>query len=114
MTNYRAMYLAAALLIISTQAYATTTIVVDNDQPAPVRTEVVTVTEVDAENKEEFTGVIKKVNVPKGYIGVIDDSNGKFRRITLKGGMINQYKVDDHVRIHLRRGMNEAKSIKSV
>jgi hypothetical protein len=89
MTNYRVLYLAFALLVITSQANATTTIVVDNDHPATT-SEVVTVTESDAENKEEFTGVIKKVNVPKGYIGVIDDSNGKFRRITLKGGMINQ------------------------
>lgn len=64
------------------------------------------------ENKPEFDGRISQVNTAKNYIGVVDESNQKFRRIALKGGMINQYKVGDYVHIQLRQGMNEAKAIR--
>lgn len=65
-------------------------------------------------NRPEFDGLITKVNIPKSFIGVVDQSNGKYRRITLKKGMIGGYRIGDYVHVTLRNNMNEAKEIRKI
>lgn len=65
------------------------------------------------ENPKDFEGEIIRVDMSKSQI-VVQDTNGRERRVQLKRGMISTYKVDDYVRIHLMADLKEAKTIETV
>jgi hypothetical protein len=65
------------------------------------------------ENPKDFEGEIIRVEMSKSQI-VVQDTNGRERRVQLKQGMISTYKVDDYVRIHLMADLKEAKTIETV
>lgn len=65
------------------------------------------------ENPKDFEGEIIKVDISNNQILVLD-INGRERRVDMKRGMINSYKVDDYVRIHLREDLKEAKTIETL
>lgn len=65
------------------------------------------------ENPKDFEGEIIRVNMSDNQI-VVQDTNGRERRVQLKQGMIGTYKVDDYVRIHLMADLKEAKTIETV
>ena len=65
------------------------------------------------ENNRDLEGRIVIVDNSKNTI-VVHDAQGHDRRVTLKQGMINNYKVDDYVRIHLMADLKEAKMIHTV
>lgn len=65
------------------------------------------------ENPKVFEGEIIRVDMSKSQI-VVQDTNGRERRVQLKQGMISTYKVDDYVRIHLMADLKEAKTIETI
>jgi hydrogenase maturation factor len=65
------------------------------------------------ENPKDFEGEIIRVDTAKGQI-IVQDTNGRERRVQMKQGMIGTYKVDDYVRIHLMADLKEAKTIETV
>ncbi len=65
------------------------------------------------ENPKDFEGEIIRVDMSKSQI-VVQDTNGRERRVQLKQGMISTYRVDDYVRIHLMTDLKEAKTIETV
>lgn len=71
------------------------------------------VTFVRAESNRDLEGRIINVDHSKSTL-VVHDKQGRDRRVTLKQGMINNYKVDDYVRIHLMADLKEAKTIQTV
>ena len=71
----------------------------------------VTLTKEDS--NRDLEGRIINVDNSKNTI-VIHDAKGHDRRVVLKQGMINNYKVDDYVRIHLMADLKEAKMIQTV
>ena len=125
----------AALVFLSVPVLAATTVTVDEnkvtvnrDQPGASTTTVVqpvvpvvsetvvlqspTVVITKTEDPRELEGQIIRVDYPKSEI-VVEDINGRDRRVLLKQGMINYYKVDDYVKIHLMADLREAKTIKT-
>ncbi len=65
------------------------------------------------ENPKDFEGEIIRVDMSKSQV-VVQDTNGRERRVQLKQGMISTYKVDDYVRIHLMADFKEAKTIETI
>lgn len=65
------------------------------------------------ENPKDFEGGIIRVDIPKRQI-VVQDTNGRERKVQLKEGMIGNYKVDDYVQVHLMSDLKEAKTIETV
>lgn len=65
------------------------------------------------ENPRDFEGEIIRVDMSDSQI-VVQDTNGRERRVQLKQGMIGTYKVDDYVRIRLMSDMKEAKTIETI
>ena len=65
------------------------------------------------ENPKDFEGEIIRVEMSKGQI-IVQDTNGRERRVQMKQGMISTYKVDDYVRVHLMADLKEAKTIETV
>jgi predicted RNA-binding protein len=65
------------------------------------------------DNPKDFEGEIFRVDIPKNEI-MVQDTNGRERRVQMKTGMIATYKVDDYVRIHLMADLKEAKTIETI
>lgn len=65
------------------------------------------------ENPKDFEGEIIRVDMSENQM-VVQDTNGRERRVQLKQGMIGTYKVDDYVRIHLMADLKEAKTIETI
>src|SRR3989338_279250 len=65
------------------------------------------------ENPKDFEGEIIRVEMSKGQI-IVQDTNGRERRVQMKQGMISTYKVDDYVRVHLMADLKEAKTIETI
>src|SRR5689334_171791 len=82
---------------------ATPTVVVQQEQPVILTT---------TQDPRELEGEIIRVDYPESMI-VVRDANGRERKVWLKQGMINNYKVDDYVKIYLMADMKEAKTIKT-
>ena len=78
-------------------------------QPVTGRDEML----VQKQDKRDLEGRIINVDSSKGQI-IVRDAEGRERKVILKEGMINQYKVDDFVQIHLMADMKEAKTIRTV
>ena len=118
----KAAWMVALVLGLApvTMAFAETTVTVDNDQttvttgqPAPIQTVAVTATPViiaQERNEKEFEGEIIRVDYPNSLI-VVRDRDGRDRKVIVKQGMINNYKVDDYVEVTLMADMKEAKMI---
>src|SRR5207253_3199045 len=62
------------------------------------------------EDPRELEGEIVRVDYPRSQM-VIRDIDGRERKVIVKQGMINNYKVDDYVKVYLMADMKEAKSI---
>ena len=78
-------------------------------QPAPVVVvKPVVVTKV--EDPRALEGEIIRVDYPDKQI-VVEDIDGRERKVTLKQGMINSYKVGDYVVVYLMADLKEAKTI---
>jgi ribosomal protein L21E len=71
------------------------------------------VTFIREESNRDLEGRIINVDNSQGTI-VVHDAQGRDRRVTLKKGMISNYKVDDYVRIHLMADLKEAKMIRTI
>ncbi len=65
------------------------------------------------ENPKDFEGEIIRVDMSKNQI-LVQDTNGRERRVQMKQGMISTYKVDDYVRVHLMADLKEAKTVETV
>ncbi len=115
-----------AIGTLSAAAFAETTIKVDGDQsvtvtpqnpvvltPIIVQEVPVVILKEDPAYPKNFEGTIVKVDLPESQIVVRDTENHE-RRVLIKQGMINTFKVDDYVRINLMADMKEAKMVKIV
>ncbi len=92
------------------------TVIVDQSQPNSVQSAVLITTPVviAKENKSrDFEGEIIQMNYPESQI-LVRDLEGRDRRVIVKQGMINNYKVDDYVQVSLMADLKEAKMIRRV
>lgn len=108
------------LLLPIYSAGATTTVTVDDNagtvtvgqnQPGVLNATPVVIAK--EENPMEFEGEIIQINYPKSQI-LVHDTGGRDRRVIVKQGMINNYKVDDYVQVRLMADLREAKMIHTV
>ncbi len=106
-----------SVLLSFSSAWATTVTVDDNSKTVTINQNQ-TVPVVDAtpviiareNNPKEFEGEIIQVDLPEHQI-LVRDAEGRDRRVTVKQGMINNYKVDDYVQVSLMEDLKEAKMI---
>ena len=68
---------------------------------------------VKEDNSKEFEGEILSVDYPESQI-LVRDTTGRDRRVIVKQGMINNYKVGDYVKVELMADLKEAKMIRIV
>ena len=103
-------------------ALAETTVTVNNDsttvtttEPTEVKPQAVEIAATPViitqdRKTKEFEGEIIRVDYPENLI-VVHDAEGRDRKVLVKQGMINNYKVDDYVQVALMEDMKEAKMI---
>ena len=124
----RILAVAAALSLLSVvPAMADTVINVDEkDEVTVTKTEPAVVTTTTAvavketpvvivkeDNTKEFEGEILSVDYPDSQI-LVRDTSGRDRRVIVKQGMINNYKVGDYVKVELMADHKEAKMIRTL
>lgn len=102
-----------ATTVTTTPGTATT---VSTPVVATAVTPVTTVPSVAIEKVDlkDFEGKIEKVDMPDSVITVHDNKTDRDRRVLVKQGWIDNYKVGDYVRIHLMNDMYEAKDIQTI
>ena len=114
-------------LLLLRPASATTVIVDDEQTPVTSTRPTVVIDPVGAQTVvvEKNTAIVTAVQDPRDLEGeiirvdypastiVVRDIDGRERRVLLKSGMINTYKVDDYVVIRLRTDLQEALEIKT-
>ncbi len=125
---------ALGLLLLSTSAWADTTVTTNGDtvtvtqqQPAQAVTQVIVqpagsqtvvlqrpaVVVMDQRDPRHLEGRVGKVDLIRKEL-TIHNSNGRDQKVLLmKQGMINQYTIDDYVEIYLTRDLKEALKIKT-
>ena len=114
-----AVVLFSALFSSMPVLAATTVTVEDNKttvvqeavpQAVVVQQEPVPVVVATTEDPRELEGEITIVDYPENQI-VVQDINGREKRVLIKQGMINGYNVGDYVQIYLMADLKEAKTI---
>ena len=90
-----------------------TTTVIQQEVPQAVVTQKESAIIAAVEDPRKLEGQIIRVDIPENQI-VVQDVNGRERKVLLKQGMINSYKVDDYVQIYLMADFKEAKTIRTV
>ena len=104
-------------LFVPFRTFAATTVTVDENkvtvdqnQPQTVVVQNPPVVVAKVVDPRELEGEIIRVDYTGNMI-VIQDINGRERKVLLKQGMINGYKVGDYVKIYLMADLKEAKTI---
>lgn len=109
------VYTAGATTTVTVDDNAST-VTVNQNQPVGAEPVILNATPVvitkDA-NPREFEGEIIQIDYPKSQI-LVHDTEGRDRRVLVKQGMINNYKVDDYVQVSLMADLREAKMIHTV
>ena len=105
------VFLSMPVLAETTVTVDDNKVTIDRNQPTVVVTQPVIVAETEDPRKLE--GEIIRVDIPESQI-VVQDINSRERKVLLKQGMINAYKVGDYVQIYLMADLKEAKTIHTV
>ena len=119
-----AVILGVWIALFALKPASATTVIVDDEratvtQPVtvidPVGSQTVVVEKdatvvTEVQDPRVLEGEIIRVDYPASTI-VVRDIDGRERRVLLKQGMINNYKVDDYVVIRLRTDLREALEI---
>lgn len=98
------------LVLFSVPVQADTT---DQNALPAVVVPITPVIVIKTEDPKDLEGEIIRVDMPESMI-VVQDANNRERKVTLKQGMIDAYKVGDYVQVHLMADLKEAKTIKTV
>jgi hypothetical protein len=101
-------------VVVSQQGGQTTTVVQNGASGAPVAAIVPAggAAFETVRDPRRIEGEIVSVDTPESQI-LVRDVDGREKRIVLKQGMINNYKVGDYVEIYLMADEREAKTIKT-
>lgn len=104
--------LASTTVTVESQGETVTT-VVPTESTEAITTAATPVVIEQTGNPKQFEGEIIRVDYPKSLI-VVRDTFGRERKVIVKQGMINNYKVSDYVEVEMMADLKEAKMIHTV